>query len=258
MKFIAACCDWTDVAVVECQIAALRYALPNTHFVSVAVRKFSIINCAFLVRLMAESLPRGSVIVGCVDPRIPGINRIPIAVYFSSIDLYFVGPNTGTISMLLDSFRSDTIIHLSYNDWNKNQFLGRNLFSPVAGKLIAGAPIESFGEIISIEDIYHLNFPKYTILHIDNFGNLKINCRISQLPVNKFSSINVNGIPAIFAQDFKDITNTQTIEPDQLIVTVGSSLDFLEIQRKAQNTAAIGAAELLKVEVGDEISINFN
>lgn len=67
MKSIIAACDWTDVAIAECEMAVINNTSKYIHFIPIHIKKFSIINCTFIVRLMAESAPTGSVILGCAD-----------------------------------------------------------------------------------------------------------------------------------------------------------------------------------------------
>ncbi len=253
MSAIIACCDWSDVAVAECHVSALACAPLGTPFVPVQTQQFSLINCAFLVRLMAERAPRGSVLIGCCDPRLPGVNRIPLGLYFAKPDLYFVGPNTGTVSMLLDQFEATTVVRLDFDDWGLDQFLGRSLFAPTSGKLIAKQKLESLGGHLYLENVTRLDIPKMTVLHIDNFGNVKLNATVADLPSHEHGCFTVNGMSATLALDFK--RGDELIQDGALIIGPGSSLGMLELQLKATRPSSKGAADLLSVAIGDHVVV---
>jgi len=83
-----------------------------------------------------------------------------------------------------------------------------------------------------------------------------MNSKLEQLNLNGAKAIYVNKKTAILAQNFKQTDSRKEIQSNQLIITTGSSLGFLEIQKKAQHGNETGAAEFLGVEVGDKLIIS--
>ena len=252
MGIIVSCCDWTDVAQAESEIAALRHAPAGTRFTSVSVVPFSSLNCAFHVRLMAEALSSDAVIMASADPRAPGIPREPIVIYFEQPNMYLVCPNIGISTLMLERYIPTKVIRLTFDDWESSVFNGRDIYAPTAGKIMAGALLEDLGEQFPLSSLYSLKVNHGTVLHIDNYGNVKLYAYEDLTNVD-YVIVNGRQFPAV--SNFK-LSSGDSVPEGELVVTNGSSFGLVEIQAKAGGIGAAGAAELLGINVGDLVDIS--
>ncbi|HEX8992029.1 MAG TPA: SAM-dependent chlorinase/fluorinase [Anaerolineales bacterium] len=146
--------------------------------------------------ILARSAPyfgSGTIHVVVVDPGV-GTARRPMAGRIG--DALYVGPDNGTITMLLDRalaakqpcefvqldnpmYRLPEVSHV---------FHGRDIFAPAAGHLAAGVPISSLGPAFT--DPVRIDLPKPIrsarglrgeVIHVDHFGNVASNIRIEDL-----------------------------------------------------------------------------
>jgi len=123
--------------------------------------------------------PKETIFVSVVDPGVGSERR---AILARVEDYYFIGPDNGTFTLVLDPTKAPRIVELQ----NKKYFLpelsssfhGRDIFAPVAAHLSQGIPMEAFGP--RVPDWLRLKefFPELEpdavlgrILCIDRFGN---------------------------------------------------------------------------------------
>jgi S-adenosylmethionine hydrolase len=147
----------------------------------------SIREAALILARSAPYFPEKTVHVVVVDPGV-GTARRPMAARVGT--QYYVGPDNGTISMLLEKAQqsgwSTEFVHLTNPEYWLPQvsfvFHGRDIFSPVAAHISIGVPLKSFGP--SIDDPVRLELPKAEktkdgwygeVIHIDHFGNIASN-----------------------------------------------------------------------------------
>ena len=133
--------------------------------------------------------PKGTVHVVVVDPGV-GTSRRPMAAKIG--DWFYVGPDNGTISTLLEQAEARgwlmefvQLDRIKY--WLPNVsfvFHGRDIFSPVAAYLADGIPLRELGTPFT--DPVRLKTPKPIelengwrgeVIHIDHFGNIATNIR---------------------------------------------------------------------------------
>ena len=126
-----------------------------------------------------------------VDPGV-GSQRRPIVV--TAADQFFVGPDNGIFSYILERERDARVFHLTnvsyFAPWISSTFHGRDIFAPVAGALSQGVAPEELG--VEIHDYVRLPVLTPTrkangdlvgqIIHIDRFGNCITNISRSELP----------------------------------------------------------------------------
>jgi S-adenosylmethionine hydrolase len=138
--------------------------------------------------VLARSLPYLPVAVhlAVVDPGV-GSERRAVAIRTES-GRVFVGPDNGLLTIAADregilGVRSLTnphyhLAHVSHT------FHARDLFSPVAAHLAAGASFDDLGEPVDPETLVRLQLPEATVeggelvatvLDVDRFGNLGLN-----------------------------------------------------------------------------------
>lgn len=249
---IISCSDWTDVAQAEVEIAALKHAPEGTRFISVPVVPFSAINCAFNVRLVAEGLPEGAIIIASADPRAPGLPREPLAINFNPKNMYLVCPNIGIPTLLRECAEPIASVRLHFPAWKTSVFNGRDLYAPVAGRLAAGCSLEEVGEKFPLSSICYLKIRRGQVLHIDNYGNVKIYAYDSLVDCDKVS---VNGRQVRVAVNHT-LKSGELVPEGELVATNGSSFGLVEFQVKAVREGATGASQLLGVKVGDVIDFH--
>ncbi len=252
MDVIVSCCDWTDVAQAESEISALKHAPDGTRFISVPVEPFSALNCSFHVRLMAETLSRDAVIMATADPRAPGVPREPVVIYFEQINMYLVCPNIGIPTLLLERYVPTKVVRLNYADWSSSVFNGRDIYAPTAGRILSGSLLEDLGEPFPVPSLYNLDIDHGTVVHIDNYGNLKL---YASDDLSNIESVTVNGHRVSVVSNFM-LASGELVPEGELVATNGSSFGLVEIQVKADGVGAIGAAEVLRVKVGDRLELS--
>jgi len=200
--------------------------------------------------------PDGSVHIGVIDPGV-GTQRRPIAARLGNY--YFVLPDNGLISMVLDSAeKKDQPIEFIHLDNPKywlseisNVFHGRDIFSPVGAHLAKGIQLKELGS--PIDDPVRLEIPRPhsspngvrgEVISIDNFGNIASNILQSDLDGLGVVIVNIAGV------EIDGLVNTFGERlPGELIALYGTRADLLI------SVVNGNAAEHLRVKVGDTIEV---
>ncbi len=137
--------------------------------------------------------PKGSIHLVVVDPGV-GTARRPMAARIG--DAFYVGPDNGTITVLLDRAVAEKqpteFVQLEDPKYRlpvvSHVFHGRDIFAPAAGHLAKGVPLTTFGR--SFTDPVRIDLPKPVrsaqglrgeVIHIDHFGNVASNIRVEDL-----------------------------------------------------------------------------
>lgn len=145
---------------------------------------------AFALAAAAPYFPDGTIHVVVVDPGV-GSERRAIALETKSA--IFIGPDNGVLSWAVRDVPIKEAREISNSDWYlqplSHTFHGRDVFSPVAARLAAGAAFSDVGE--SIRDFVRIPWPAVTqgenrlageVVHVDRFGNSITNLREDTLP----------------------------------------------------------------------------
>jgi hypothetical protein len=173
---------------------------------------------------------------------------------------YYVGPDNGTLTLLLDRYASlgaETVFyHLDRpNYWLpeiSHVFHGRDIFAPTAAHLAAGVPIWQLGT--RFEDPVRLDLPRPErtahglrgqIIHIDHFGNLASNIRVEHfqpLPgvTVSLAGVVINDLVATFGER----------PPGSLVALFGSTGNLIV------SVVNGSAAERLQARAGDSIEVS--
>jgi S-adenosyl-L-methionine hydrolase (adenosine-forming) len=143
----------------------------------------NIMAAALVLRQSARYFPPGTIHVAVVDPGV-GSTRRPLLMELE--ESYFIGPDNGVLSLVIEEKTPGRIIHLSNRVYQLQPtsatFHGRDIFAPAAAYLSRGVAPETFGE--TIRDFARLTWPaviktgtmiKGEIVYIDGFGNLSTN-----------------------------------------------------------------------------------
>jgi S-adenosylmethionine hydrolase len=122
----------------------------------------------------------GTVFLVVVDPGVGSARR---AIAAQADDYFFVAPDNGVLSYILDEVDSKIVVELTNPAYQlipvSNTFHGRDIFAPAAAHLAAGVPISEFGlpvEHIAQQLNLSLNIDEKQItgqiISADHFGNI--------------------------------------------------------------------------------------
>ena len=142
---------------------------------------------ALILARSVPYFPEKSVHLVVVDPGV-GTARRPLAARIGT--QYYVGPDNGTITMLLEKNEqaggSAEFVHLNDPQYWLPEvsfvFHGRDIFAPVAAHLSIGVPLKSLG--LPVDDPVRLELPRPEktkqgwrgeAIHVDHFGNVASN-----------------------------------------------------------------------------------
>jgi S-adenosylmethionine hydrolase len=201
---------------------------------------------------MAEALSSDAVIMASADPRAPGIPREPIAIHFDQPNMYLVCPNIGISTMMLERYTPTKAIRMNFDKWASSGFNGRDIYAPTAEQIVAGIPLDDLGENFPLDSLYNPEIDHGTVLHIDNYGNVKL---YAYDDLSNVDYVNINGQKLPVVSNFK-LKNGETVLGGELVATNGSSFGLVEIQAKADGFGAKGVAEILGIRVEDVLDFS--
>jgi S-adenosylmethionine hydrolase len=238
--------DCSDIASNELRGVILKAFLENNFTEDidiepmVFIKPFSIINGAFVLRLMAESYPPETIFLIILNPMKERPERIIGKT--SKSNFIFAGANTGVFSWFLKDFGIEKLYEL--HDPGFLPFGGKNVFVPSVVKFILNKSFEEIATPFDVIKLANLNLEDGTIVHIDNFGLIKF---LGKIPESKEGDkfkikIGINEFDAIYA---KRMMNYET---GDWVIYPGSSLGLPEIGIVRDN-----GAQKLGVNIGDKV-----
>lgn len=127
------------------------------------------LSAAYLLAAYASAFPAESVFLCVVDPGV-GSTRLPLAVRVDGT--WFVAPDNGLLELVM---RRATAVEPFVITWQPPylgaSFHGRDLFAPVAARLVHGQAVPSI--VVSYMSIARSNWPDdlSAIVYVDKFGN---------------------------------------------------------------------------------------
>ncbi|HEY91974.1 MAG TPA: SAM-dependent chlorinase/fluorinase [Dehalococcoidia bacterium] len=250
----------TDFGLDDAYVAAIKGVIlginPEARLVDIChtIRPQAISQAAFILSTAYPFFPTETVHLVVVDP---GVGSERKAIIMRTPSAYFVAPDNGVLSYVVDDCSSnkdqiETISVTNSRYWRSPvsaTFHGRDIFAPVAAYLSLGYQPNDFGEGIASVKTLQIAKPLRnpddsitgTIRHIDSFGNLITNIRHRDLPsgpdnmVTEISGRKITGLAHTYA------------DGEGLMALIGSS-GYLEISVKDGS-----ARDLLGAEVGDEL-----
>ncbi len=145
----------------------------------------------YILGASVNYFPHNTVFLGVVDPGV-GTDRRGIAFKIKKQaenqlkTQYFVGPDNGIFSAVLDSNAVvDAVSLTNANYWRSlspsRTFHGRDIFAPIAAHLVNGVPLKHLGGVIAPATLTRLNLPSLkkidrgwegSVQYIDHFGNV--------------------------------------------------------------------------------------
>lgn len=189
----------TDFGIKDGNVGVMKGVIwgicPEAHIADLShmVGPQNIAEAALILFRSAPYFPRNTIHVVVVDPGV-GTARRPMAAKIG--DQFYVGPDNGTITMLLERAEQQKqpseFVELTDPTYRlpavSHVFHGRDIFAPAAGHLASGVPLGKLGP--GFNDPVRLNLPKPVrtasgwkgeVIHIDHFGNVASNIRIEQM-----------------------------------------------------------------------------
>jgi S-adenosylmethionine hydrolase len=235
--------DCTDVAYNELRGVILDNIKSDEIIIEpvVPITPFSIINGNFVLRLMAEAYPKGTVFSVILNPSKERPSRLIGKT--KKKDIYFMGANTGVFTWLFRDFGIKELYEL--NDPGFFPFGGKYVHAPAVAQIATGKHLKDMGHPFDIEKVVKIDIPEGTIVHIDNFGLMKFTGGLTQLNEGDKLEVNVNGktLKAVYAK------RMMSRDTGEWVIYPGSSLGLPELGKVREN----GAREL-NAKIGDIIT----
>jgi S-adenosylmethionine hydrolase len=193
--------------------------------ISHVVRKFSIVEGAYVLRSAVPWLPVG-VHVAVVDPGV-GTARRPIGLLTARGDI-LIGPDNGLLLAAAEELRGIVEARILVNRaWmlpvTSSTFHGRDIFAPVAAHLALGESFVDAGPVLDTEELVQLDLPSVNVkpgrletvvTYVDSFGNLRLAGDVAKLEL-ALSSVAAGAklvaelaggaIPLTFSSTFGDV-----------------------------------------------------
>jgi S-adenosylmethionine hydrolase len=254
----------TDFGLRDAYAAAMKGTIlsinPSLRMVDIThqIHPQDIMEAAFVLRAAAPCFPPGTVHLVVVDPGV-GTERTPVAVAHGG--QFFVGPDNGLFSLVLDGTLPEAVVALDHPAYWRTPapsttFHGRDIFAPVAAHLAAGRSLAELGSERTALTPLHWALPiaddqgiQGWVVHVDHYGNCITNITATLFderrrgrPMKCFAG------SALLAEVRPTYASVAVGEPLALFGSTG----FLEIAVHAGN-----ASELLGIRKGAPVNIVF-
>jgi len=245
---------------VACLKGVMLSINPNLKIVDITheVPKFNIRYGALILKNVVAFFPPQTIHMAVVDPGV-GSGRRAIIVETEK-GYFLVGPDNGLLYPAAIEGGIKKVVEITNEDYFLKPasitFAGRDVFAPVAAYLTLGMPITRFGSEIDDMEKLLIPVPKFKggnlegeVIAIDSFGNIITNITqsylIKKLKVGNMISVNLKGkeVSLPFVKTYSDV-------PKGNLLALIDSFGYFEISINMGS-----AADLLKVEVGDKITL---
>ncbi len=258
----------TDFGIKDGNVGVMKGVIwgicPDAHIADLShmVGPQNIAEAALILKRSVPYFPKGSVHLVVVDPGV-GTARRPMAARIG--DSFYVGPDNGIITMLLDRAAAQgqpaEFVELEDPKYRlpvvSHVFHGRDIFAPAAGHLAAGVPLAAFGRAFT--DPVRLDLPKPVrspqglrgeVIHIDHFGNVASNIYAEDLSnvLSRKDQVTVR----LDGAEIKGLVDTFGERPvGELVALLGSTGNLIV------SVVNGSAAQKLSAKVGDPFEALF-
>lgn len=207
----------------------------------IPVASFSVLNGNYILRLMADSYPEGTIFSIILNPSKERPSRLIGRTKKKNI--YFMGANTGVFTWLFRDFGIKELYEL--NDPGFFPFGGKYVHAPAVAQIAMGKSLSTMGSAFDVGKVVNLEVPKGTIVHIDNFGLMKFFGKLDLLEEGDKLEVKVGGkmLKAVYAK------RMMGRETGEWVIYPGSSFGLPELGKVREN----GAKEL-NAKIGDIIT----
>ena len=219
---------------------------------------------AYLIPSYYHFFPEGTVHIVVVDPGV-GSQRSILAL--SHRKHFFIAPDNGVLTLLLNAEKSDTIIRVDNADYFLKPlsptFHGRDIFAAVGAHLSCGTKLDALGTRIEAKDSVRLKNLNCRILQtgeligrivsIDRFGNLITNidsnslAAFSQTKALKHLQIHIGAVA------ISGLCRTYSDASPKAALALLGSRNYLEIAVNGGN-----AADNLNARKGDPVRLELS
>jgi S-adenosylmethionine hydrolase len=221
----------------------------------------NVLQAAYLIPSYYHFFPQKTVHIVVVDPGV-GSRRSILAVNHESH--FFIAPDNGVLTLLLNAEKSDTIIRVDNSDFFleplSSTFHGRDIFASVGAHLSRGTKLDAFGTRTDVKDTMRLKGLNCRlsqtgeligkVVSVDRFGNLITNidslslAAFCEKKASKKLQIHIGAVAISgLSRAYSDAA------PKALLAYVGSR-NYLEIAVNRGN-----AKEHLKARMGDPVRL---
>ncbi len=204
---------------------------------------FSKLNTNFVIRLMAENYPEGTLFMTTINAERERPRNVIGRTQEKNI--IFIGRNMGSFDWLTRDFGCQEPYDLSaHNAGGFVSFAGKYTTAHLAAKAASGVALETLGDAMDPNDIVRLAIRPGTIVHIDNFGMMKFTGEIGPANEGDEFEVEINGhtIDVVFGR------RMMSFETGRWVLFPGSSFGLFELGKVRE----IGAP-LLGANVGSHI-----
>lgn len=211
----------TDFGTRDAYVGAMKGAILREHpgavivDISHEVRPFTMLQAAFLLDSAWQSFPPETVHLVVVDPGVGGARQ---GVAFAAAEHFFVGPDNGVFSFVLERARVQAVA-LPVPANAAPTFHGRDVFAAAAARLARGDALPTLGQpapaLAPLPDAWATRIGegwRAHVLHCDRFGNVITNVPASGLP----RLHTVNGLPVRVVRSYEEA------RPQELVALAGS------------------------------------
>ncbi len=210
-----------------------------------------ILAAAWVLEQVWDRFPEGTVHLAVVDPGGGGARR---GVMVRSANRWYVGPDNGTLSRVLERFGVQEARQLDEHVpgiERSRTFHGRDVFAPAAARLVCGEEPAMLGAELATDALARLNLPtpvhqggrvRGSVTHVDRFGNLVTDIPGRSLAPSALIEIGgevISGIRLTYA----------SVDSGEVVALIGST-GMLEISVRDGH-----AADRLEVERGDAVHV---
>ena len=246
----------TDFGSKDYYVALLKghilSAAPKVKLVDITheITPHDIMEGAFFLKATYNRFPKGTIHLVGVNTYYEPNSRI---IVFKHEDYYFIGPNNGLFSLVLNEIDAEEVYVLADQDiTDLNDILANAVQGIVAGSplKLLGQPVDQFERKLSLQPVVNNDQIRATIIHVDHFGNVIVN-----LSKPTFERIRKGRTFMIFYKSDEPIVRLSRRYNDVQIGDVCAffnSVDMLEIAIHMGN-----AHELLNLNKNETIQIDF-
>ncbi len=209
---------------------------------------------AYLLGVSYRFFPKGTIFLSVVDPGVGTDRRIVIAQLG---DWYFVNPDNGLLTIILEQEKLKQAIHVTHPKYwlspVSSTFQGRDIMSPVAARLYRDSQPKKFGKPIK-DSLKVLSSKPATkgektiegeVFYVDHFGSLITNIPSQMIPKNCQCRVSV-----AHKKLHRIVRSYGDASPGEWVAVVASA-DLLEIavnQGNAQKEIQAKAGDPVRVE----------
>ena len=190
---------------------------------------------AYVLGRSRGAFPPSTVHLAVIDP---GVGSARAGLAFRSDGQYFVGPDNGLFTSVLDT--AEELVRLPVPHRASATFHGRDLFAPAAAAIATGTPPHRLGPLLGAAPV-RLPAAPFTrrgdmllgeVVYVDRLGTL-----VTNLPPEAQVRIEIAGRQVPLRRTFSDVA------PGELVAFVGSG-GTVEIAVRDGSAAALLAAEV--------------